>query len=101
MLIVTVHVHVKPESVDAFKELTIMNASNSVQETGIARFDFLQQADDPTRFTLIEVYKDETAPAKHKETAHYKAWRDGVTDMMAETRYSIKYSNVFPGDEGW
>ena len=101
MLIVAVHVHVKPECIEAFRQATIENASNSVREPGIARFDVLQQADDPTRFVLMEVYKTPEAPARHKETAHYMKWRDTVADMMAEPRTSVKYANVFPAEAGW
>lgn len=101
MLIVQVHVRVKPESVEAFQRATIENARQSVKESGIARFDVLQQADDPTRFVLVEVYRTAEAPARHKETSHYLAWRDAVAGMMAEPRTSVKYSNRFPGDEGW
>ena len=101
MFIVHVFVHVKPESVDAFKAATIENARNSVQEPGIARFDVIQQKDDPTRFVLVEVYRTDGDPTKHKATAHYQTWRDTVADMMAEPRSSVKYENVFPDDEGW
>lgn len=101
MHIVHVHVRVKPESVEAFKQATTENARHSVQEPGIARFDVIQQADDPTRFVLVEVYRDEQAPARHRETAHYNAWKERATDMMAEPRTRVIYSNVFPGDEGW
>jgi (4S)-4-hydroxy-5-phosphonooxypentane-2,3-dione isomerase len=101
MQIVLVHVHVKPESVETFKQATIENASNSVQEAGIARFDVIQQADDATRFILVEVYKTAEAPAAHKATAHYARWRDAVVDMMAEPRQGIKYANLFPDDENW
>lgn len=101
MLIVHVHVHVKPECVDAFREATIENARNSVQEPGIARFDVVQQTDDPSRFVLVEVYRTAEAPAAHKETKHYQVWRDTVAEMMAEPRTSAKYSNVFPDDSGW
>ncbi len=101
MLIVHVHIHVKPEALDAFRAATIENASQSVKEAGIARFDLLQQADDATRFMLVEVYRDADAPARHKETAHYAKWRDTVADMMAEPRTSVKFSNVFPGESGW
>lgn len=101
MFIVLVYVHVKPAYVDAFKAATLANARNSVQEPGIARFDVIQQRDDPTRFVLIEVYRSEADPAKHKETAHYQAWRDVVADMMAEPRTSTKYSDVFPDETGW
>jgi len=101
MLIVHIHVHVKPEFVEAFRTATIENASHSVQEPGIARFDVLQQAGDPARFLLVEIYRTAEAPAQHKETAHYAAWRDAVAGMMAEPRSSIKYANVFPGEEGW
>jgi|SRR5450759_2211632 autoinducer 2-degrading protein len=101
MLIVHVHVHVKPEFVEQFRRACIDNARNSVQEPGIARFDVMQQADDPARFVLVEVYRTGDAPGRHKETPHYAAWRDTVADMMAEPRFSVKYSNSFPGDEGW
>ena len=101
MLVVHVHVHVKPESVAAFKEATLENARNSVQEPGIARFDVIQQKDDPTRFVLVEVYRTNDDPGEHKKTAHYQTWRDTVADMMAEPRSSVKYDNVFPDDEGW
>ena len=101
MLIVHVHAHVKPEFVEAFRQATIENARHSVQEPGVARFDVIQQQDDPTRFILVEVYRTPDDPARHKETAHYQAWRDAVTEMMAEPRTSVKYANVFPEDEGW
>ncbi len=101
MLIVHVHVHVKPEFVEAFRQATIENARHSVREPGIARFDVIQQADDPTRFILVEVYRSQEATVKHKETAHYARWRDAVADMMAEPRTSVKYANVFPDDAGW
>ena len=101
MYIVHVHVHVKPEFVDAFKQATVENASNSVQEEGVARFDVVQQTDDPTRFILVEVYKSVEASAAYKETAHYLKWRDSVADMMAKPRQGIKYSNIFPDDGGW
>lgn len=101
MNIVFVHVHVKPEFVEAFKQASLENASSSVKEEGIARFDVVQQSDDPTRFVLVEVYKTAEAPAAHKETAHYLKWRDTVAEMMAEPRQGIKYSNIFPDDSGW
>ncbi|HEY1169946.1 MAG TPA: putative quinol monooxygenase [Verrucomicrobiae bacterium] len=101
MLIVHVHVHVKPESVEAFKLATIENAQLSVQEPGIARFDIVQQQDNPSKFVLVEVYRNPEAPAKHKETKHYAKWRDTVADMMAEPRASVKYSNIFPEDAKW
>ena len=101
MNIVFVHVHVKSEFVEAFKQESLENASNSVKEEGVARFDVVQQADDPTRFVLVEVYKTTEAQSAHKETAHYLTWRDTVAEMMAEPRQGIKYSNIFPDDGGW
>jgi len=101
MLVVHVHVHVKPEFIRAFRQASMENARNSVREPGIARFDVVQQADDPTQFVLVEAYRTPEAPALHKETAHYKTWRDTVADMMAEPRFSVKYLNVYPEDEEW
>jgi quinol monooxygenase YgiN len=90
MLIVLVHVHVKADCVEAFKAAAQENARLSIREPGIARFDVLQQQDDPTRFVLIEAYRSADAPAKHKETAHYAAWRDAVAPMMDGPRSSVK-----------
>lgn len=101
MYIVLVECVVKPEYVESFKAASIENARNSVQEPGIARFDVIQQLEDPTRFLLVEVYRTPEDPARHKETAHYAKWRDTVADMMAEPRKGTKYANCFPGDEGW
>ena len=101
MLVVQVHVNVKPESVDAFRAATLENAKNSVQEPGIARFDVLQQQDDPTRVLLVEVYRTADDPARHRETALYQTWRDTVAELMAEPRSSVKSEHVFPEDAGW
>jgi quinol monooxygenase YgiN len=96
MLIVHVHAHVKAAAVAEFREATIENARNSVQEPGVLRFDCIQQGDDPSRFVLVEIYRSPQAAADHKETAHYQRWRDAVADLMAEPRWSVKYSPVFP-----
>jgi quinol monooxygenase YgiN len=101
VIIVHVHVHVKPEFVDAFRAASIENARNSVHEPGVARFDVMQQADDASRFVLVEVYRTPEDPARHKETPHYQLWRDTVAEMMAEPRVGIKYANSYPADEGW
>ena len=101
MLVVHVFVHVKEDQVEAFKAATLENARNSVQESGIARFDVVQQQDDPTRFVLVEAYRDSNAPVRHKETQHYLAWRETVESMMAEPRQSIKFDNCFPDDDAW
>jgi quinol monooxygenase YgiN len=96
MLIVHVHVQVKPECIEAFKEATVENARQSAQELGVARFDAIQQLDDPSRFVLIEVYRTPAATAEHKESAHYRKWRDTVAPMMAQPRSSVKFAAVFP-----
>ena len=100
MLIVHVHVHVKPECIEAFRQASLANARLSLQEPGIATFDLLQQQDDPTRFLLIEIYRSAEATAAHKATAHYAAWRDAVAGMMAEPRTSVKYNAAKGASEG-
>lgn len=101
LLIIHVNVHVKAEAVDAFIAATLANASASVREPGIARFDVVQSNDDPTRFVLVEAYKNPEAPDAHKRTAHYATWRDTVADMMAEPRSSTKFHNCFPASADW
>ena len=101
MLVVHVHVHVKPECVEAFKDATVANARESIKEPGIAGFDCVQQQDDAARFVLVEAYRTPHALAAHKETRHYQTWRDAVAPMMAEPRTSVKYANLFPEDSAW
>lgn len=101
MLVVYVHVHVKAHCVAAFKAATIENARNSLKEPGVARFDVVQQQDEPTRFVLVEAYRTPEAPAQHKETAHYAKWRDTVEPMMESPRKSVKYDSVFPAEGAW
>ena len=101
MFIVHVFVRLKPENINVFKAATIENASNSVKESGVARFDVIQQQDDPNRFVLVEVYRTPDDANSHKETTHYLKWRETVGSMMAEPRSSIKFSNTFPDEQGW
>jgi len=101
MYIVHVHIRVIPEFIEKFKAISTENAQNSLQEAGIARFDVIQQADDPTRFELIEVYRTPADPAKHKETVHYNKWRELAEPMLAEPRTRTVYENIFPSDKEW
>ena len=96
MLIVHVHVQVRPEAVEAFKAATIENARESLREPGILRFDLIQKRDDPATFLLVEVYRTAEAPTAHKATRHYEVWRDTVAPMMARPRTSVQYVDVFP-----
>ena len=98
MLAVHVHVQVKPDYAEAFREATLANARQSLREPGVLRFDVLQQQDDPTQFVLVEIYRDAAAAAAHKETQHYPVWRDAVAPMMAEPRRSVKFNQVFPDE---
>lgn len=101
LFIVHVHVHVKPGAGDAFIAATKENARNSRLEPGVVRFDLLRVQGEQNRFALVEIYRDADAAAAHKETAHYKTWRDEVADLMAESRSSMKYENLDPADDGW
>jgi autoinducer 2-degrading protein len=102
VLVVHVHVRVRPERVTDFLTATLANARASVQEPGVLRFDVIQDQADETHVVLVEVYRDADAPAAHKQTAHYARWRDTVEDMMAAPRESTKFAAVFPDDPaGW
>jgi quinol monooxygenase YgiN len=101
MLVYVVEVHVLADSVEEFKEAILENARNSLQESGVVRFDVLQMDDDPSRFLLIEVYRDADGPARHKETAHYLAWKQKAEAWMAEPRKGIRFHNLFPEDAAW
>lgn len=99
MIVSCVYIHVKPDSVDRFIEVTTENHRGSVKETGNLRFDIIQQVDDPCRFMLYEAYESETDAADHKTTSHYLNWRNQVNDLMAEPRYGVKYNIIEPNDK--
>jgi autoinducer 2-degrading protein len=98
MLVVHVHVQVLPDDLDAFLEASLANARASVQEPGVVRFDVIQDRADPAHVVLVEVYRDADAPAAHKATEHYAAWRDAVAPMMAQPRSSTTFDAVFPSE---
>lgn len=101
MHIVHVQIRVKPEFIDQFREATVENARNSIQEEGIMQFDFIENKDEPDRFILVEIYRSTEDQLAHRETPHYKVWKNLVADMMAEPRKGIVYQNIFPGDKEW
>jgi len=96
MIVTCVYVHVKPESIEEFIRASEANHFESVKEPGNIRFDFAQQADDPSRFMLYEAYESEESAAVHKETTHYLRWRETVQDMMAEPRKGVRYNILQP-----
>jgi quinol monooxygenase YgiN len=98
MLTVHVQIQVKPEWILAFKAASVTNVRASLQEAGVVSFSLLQDLQEPSRFALVEVYRDEAAPLAHKQTSHYAAWRDAVESMMAAPRSSVRYASVFPPD---
>jgi quinol monooxygenase YgiN len=95
-LAVFVHVHVLPDAIEAFRAASLANAAASIGEPGCVRFDVAQEAGDPTRFVLVEVYRGQEGAAAHKQTPHYQLWRDTVAPMMAEPRTSKSYATVTP-----
>jgi quinol monooxygenase YgiN len=99
MYLVFVHVHVKPDCREGFIQASLENAKATTQEPGNLRFDVVQQVDDPDRFVLVEVYRDEAGMEAHKQTAHYAKWRDSVASWMAEPRKGVKYAALFPPEE--
>jgi autoinducer 2-degrading protein len=101
LLIVHVDVAVIPDVVEGFLAATEENARASRQESGVVRFDVLSDRADPAHVVLVEVYKDEDAAAAHKETGHYKRWRDIVAPMMARPRQATRYLNTSPEDSDW
>lgn len=100
MLIVHVSVHVVADQGAHFLAATRANATASLEEPGVLRFDVITDLSDPTHVVLVEVYVDDAAAAAHKETAHYATWRDTVAPMMAVPRTATRFSAVFPAEDG-
>jgi (4S)-4-hydroxy-5-phosphonooxypentane-2,3-dione isomerase len=101
MLVAIINVHVKSDFIEGFKTASLDNASNSVKEPGVIRFDVYQQSDDPSRYTLVEIYKTDEDVTRHRETTHYVRWRDTVTAMMVEPRTRTTHRIVYPVESEW
>ena len=102
MLVVHVHVHVRPERLDEFLAATLVNAEASLTEPGVLRFDVLRDEADAGHVVLVEVYADADAAKAHKDTPHYATWRDAVADLMAVPRESTRFEALFPtGADRW
>uniref|UniRef100_A0A0G4GPB0 ABM domain-containing protein n=1 Tax=Chromera velia CCMP2878 TaxID=1169474 RepID=A0A0G4GPB0_9ALVE len=101
LLCVFVDVQVTPGGESLFIEASKANAANSIKEPGVSRFDLLQNVEDPSNFVLVEVYNSKEGPARHKETAHYKCWRETVESIMARPRQALKFQTVFPSRVHW
>ncbi len=86
MQVLVVNIKVKPSQIEAFRAATLENAFHSKKEPGIARFELLQDQEEPSHFILIEGYRDADAPARHRETPHYAKWKELAEPMMAEPR---------------
>ncbi|MGC4122117.1 MAG: antibiotic biosynthesis monooxygenase [Myxococcales bacterium] len=99
MLVLLVDVHVKPEHRDAFIQASIANHQGSRKEPGNLRWDFLQNEEDPNRFTLYEVYRDKAALEEHQKQPHYLEWKKVVEPWMAQPRSRQKLSNLAPRDD--
>ena len=98
MYVVSVTVHVKPESVEQFIEATLDNARNTRKEAGNVRFDVLQAEEEPSRFLLYEAYRSKDDFTAHQQTAHYLRWKQTVADWMAQPRQGVKHTSIFFGD---
>ena len=94
MYIVLVHSHIQAEHVERFREITLQNAEASRGEEGCVRFDIIQQTDDPTRFTFIEMFKSEEDGAIHRESSHFKKWFGEAVPLMVESRTRVIYRDV-------
>lgn len=101
MHILHVHIQVKAEHLEEFIEATRINAASSRKEPGVARFDVIQQKDDPTQFVLVEVYRNPEGHASHRETQHYKTWNAAVADWLTGPRTRTVYQNISPSDQDW
>ena len=101
LFVVHIQIRVLPQHIEAFRTATVANATESRKEQGIARFDLVQDREDPTRFVLVEAYRSEQATVAHKATAHYEAWRVAVEPMLAEPRTRRFFDACYPESGAW
>lgn len=85
MYVVLVHFTVKPESADAFRELVIQQAKNSItNEAACRRFDVSFDPDNLASGLLYEVYDDRAAFEAHCQADYFAAFGRAVADMVLE-----------------
>ena len=104
MYVIIAPMQIKQGFKDRFVEAMIADARGSVNdEPGCLRFDIIQDADEPNRIWLYEVYKDAAAFEEHKKAPHFlkltgviKDWREEGPLGAGSGAYSI-----WPPDEEW
>ncbi len=99
MLIYQFHHFIKPELVEEYKTATLENAIKTMEEPGVLRFDVLQDKEDPSHFSLFEVYRDIEAREKHLETEHFFAWKEVALAAFAKKGHGFEFEAVHPEGE--
>ena len=102
MQAIIVTIQIKPEHREAFMEAMLDDARGSVgDEPGCLRFDVLQDAEDPNRIHLYEVYRDQAAMEAHRGMPHYLKWRETVKNWHAAEPVRKMCETVFPPESAW
>ena len=105
MYVIIAPIQIKEGYKDRFIEEMIGDASGSVNdEPGCLRFDVIQDAVDPNRIWLYEVYKDEDAFHAHTQAPHYEKWRDATGDWREDSGLQGAgrgATNIWPPDDEW
>jgi quinol monooxygenase YgiN len=98
MQIFQFHHYIKPEFVEAYRAAILENARITIHEAGVLRFDVFQDQEDPTHFSLLEIYEDQAAREFHLQTEHFLKWKETVLgqEMFARKGSGDNFEMVFP-----
>lgn len=85
MLVITVEFRLKPDVLNAYMPVMLLQAEKSLSnEPQCLVFDVcVEQTDSEDVVFLYEVYEDEAAFDFHLDTAHYQAFSETVSDLVA------------------
>ncbi len=98
---VVVSVQIKPDRIDDFLKVIEEDAvgSRERENGGCLRFDVLRDQSDPTKFIFYEVYKDDEAAARHRETPHFQLWTDFKASGGVVSQSAVKADAIFFGSK--
>jgi quinol monooxygenase YgiN len=102
MIALIVTINIKPGFKERFMKEMFGDARGSNEdEPGCFRFDVIQDAKDPNKIYLYEVYKDQAALDAHRQAPHFLKWREAVKDWRVGDPIRFEGTPVYPPEKAW
>jgi quinol monooxygenase YgiN len=78
-----VKLEVEPSALSAYTALLLQQINTAVElEEGVLEYSVVNEKENPTLFTLLEVYRDYDSYRSHLKTPHFLSNKTGTQEMV-------------------